>query len=78
MSNLSKFRRLPVQRGVWVHDASGASIHIDEDYCRTFRAYWAQGNRLSCDVVVRNKAGNPLRFRSSEAAATYLLKHLGE
>ena len=57
--------------GFWVNEAENTCIVLDEDYKRTFRAYlerYPVGH-----AVVLNENGNPLRFRSAEAAAKYLL-----
>jgi hypothetical protein len=59
-------------RGRWVHDDKKLLIDLDDDYGRTFRAYTSA--YASQDTLMRNKAGNVMRFRSAEAAARYLLK----
>lgn len=61
-----------VGRGRWVHDDKKLHIDLDDDYGKTFRAYTSA--YASQDTLVRNKAGNVMRFRSAEAAARYLLK----
>jgi hypothetical protein len=57
--------------GFWINEAEGMCILLDEDYKRTFRAYLRP--HPSPSYVVVNEKGNPLRFRSAEAAAKHLL-----
>jgi hypothetical protein len=69
-NHLASFRF--VGRGHWVHDEKKLSIMLDEDYGRTFRAYYSPYASLA--TVAVNKAGSVMRFRSAEAAARYLEK----
>lgn len=61
-----------VGRGIWKQETYGMSIMLNEDYNRTYRAYhW---DRPLWRFVAKNKNGNPIRFRSAEAAARHLFK----
>jgi hypothetical protein len=57
--------------GLWVNEAEQMCVMLNEDYKRTFRAYLSR--RPSPYAVIVNANGNPLRFRSAEAAAKHLL-----
>lgn len=57
--------------GLWVNEAEQMCVALNEDYKRTFRAYVSP--RPSAYHVVVNENGNPVRFRSAEAAAKHLL-----
>jgi hypothetical protein len=64
--------------GVWVSEELQACIKFDEAYRNTFTAFtkarpssdWIYGGGSIC----RNKQGNPIKFRSREAAESYLVK----
>jgi hypothetical protein len=73
MTHFKKYLDLFVSkgRGLWVNDADQMCIMLDEDYKRTFRAYLRP--YPSPSYVIVNENGNPLRFRSAEAAAKHLL-----
>jgi hypothetical protein len=63
------FRNIPGQ-GTWVDDVRGVCVSINEDTCLTYCAFRSPrpvGSWYS-DAIVRNAAGNPVRFRSVEAA----------
>jgi hypothetical protein len=62
-----------VTRGLWVNATKGFSVTFDESYRNTYRAYTA--DRPYYSKIVKNAAGNEMRFRSPEAAAAYVLKH---
>ena len=66
---LSLFERK--RPGLWVNEADQMCIKLNEDYRRTFTAYL--DNRPNPSKVIVNEKGNPLRFRSAEAAAKHLL-----
>ena len=57
--------------GLWVNEAEGMSIVLNEDYGRTFRAYLSA--HRDPDTIVVNENGNAVRFRTAEAAAKHLL-----
>lgn len=57
--------------GLWVNEAEQMCVALNEDYNRTFRAYLSR--RPNAYSVIVNENGNPLRFRSAEAAAKHLL-----
>jgi hypothetical protein len=57
--------------GIWVNDTYSVSVALNEDYGRTFRAY--ADARPYSKHLLRNAAGNPIRFRSREAAMAYAL-----
>jgi hypothetical protein len=59
-----------IGNGIWRHKEAAMSISLNEDYHRTFRAY--RNVRPYYDMV-RNGKGNEMRFRSAEAAASYLI-----
>jgi hypothetical protein len=61
-------------RGVWVSDALNASITIDEDYGKTYRAYMSRDRDTPNDDVCRNANGNVIRFRTIEAAGREIIK----
>lgn len=56
--------------GYWVNDKTGHTIWLNEDYRNTFRAATGRGNQF----VLRNEAGNEIRFRTGHAAAKALNK----
>jgi hypothetical protein len=61
-----------LRTGIWVNDAKGVCVVLDEDYKRTYRAFTAP--RPFSQYVVTNKSGNEIRFRSKEAAAAYVIE----
>lgn len=57
--------------GLWINEAENMSIVLDSAHRRTFTAHLCR--RPEWRHVVVNEKGNPLRFRSAEAAAKHLL-----
>lgn len=69
-----------ISSGNWVNEADCVSFRLNEDYGRTYHAYRAARpySNYYDGLIVTNKNGNPIRFRSTEAAAAYLMKHVVE
>jgi hypothetical protein len=62
-----------VGSGIWWNETDNVSVMLNEDYRKAFNAY--AYHRPNYHYVMRNKTGNPIRFRSREAAMSHALKH---
>lgn len=59
--------------GIWINEKLDRRVFLNEDYRTTFRA--ARKARGTFQDVFVNAAGNPIRFRSREAAMRYAETH---
>jgi hypothetical protein len=75
ITNFDTMKRLGFEwagTGLWVNRKTGHTIWLNEDYRTTFRAATGRGNQH----VLRNAAGNEVRFRTGHAAAKALNKEI--